>query len=144
MFVSSELRRFLRKYIKKQIFYWQPTVRKCNAWMMGRGYQVLSPVPNENPFSKEGGFSFVLFIFHYSSFIIHLMTGFSEWIMKPLRWWIMKNCGIFFENFYKIVRFADTIIIHSSSFIFHYSFIFLQQLQSDKFQFAALFYLFSV
>ena len=47
----------------------------------------------------------------------------------------MKNCGIFFENIYKIVRFADTIIIHSSSFIFHYSFIFLQQLQSDKFQF---------
>ena len=55
--------------------------------------------------------------------------------MKSLRWWIMKNCGIFFENFYKIVRFADTIIIHSSSFIFHYSFIFLQQPQSDKFQF---------
>ena len=48
----------------------------------------------------------------------------------------MKNCGIFSENIYKIVRFADTIIIHSSSFIFHYSFIFLQQLQSDKFLFA--------
>ena len=41
----------------------------------------------------------------------------------------------FLRKFYKIVRFADTIIIHSSLFIFHYSFIFLQQLQSDKFQF---------
>ena len=27
--------------------------------------------PNENPFSQEGGFLFVLFIFQYSSFIIH-------------------------------------------------------------------------
>ena len=39
--------------------------------------QVLWPVPfwvsvpNENPFSYEGGFLFVLFIFQYSSFIIH-------------------------------------------------------------------------
>ena len=41
----------------------------------------------------------------------------------------------FLRKFYKVVRFADTIIIHSSSFIFHYSFIFLQQLQNDKFYF---------
>ena len=27
--------------------------------------------PKQNPLSQEGGFLFVLFIFHYSSFIIH-------------------------------------------------------------------------
>ena len=29
-------------------------------------------ISKQNPLSKEGGFLFVLFIFHYSSFIIHL------------------------------------------------------------------------
>ena len=30
--------------------------------------------PKQNPLSKEGGFLFVLFIFHYSLFIIHLVS----------------------------------------------------------------------
>ena len=35
--------------------------------------------PNENPFSQEDGFLFVLFIFQYSSFIIHkIKNGFSN------------------------------------------------------------------
>ena len=33
--------------------------------------QVLSPAPNENPFAKVDGFSFVFFTIHFSSFIIH-------------------------------------------------------------------------
>ena len=33
--------------------------------------QVLLPAPNENPFSFEDGFLFVLFNIHFSSFNIH-------------------------------------------------------------------------
>ena len=36
----------------------------------------------QNPLSEEGGFLFVLFTIHYSSFIIHLSQADFERIMK--------------------------------------------------------------
>ena len=56
----------------------------CQQWRVGS-----SPTTGtkQNPLSKEGGFLFVLFIFHYSSFIIHLpKADFEEsGRMKALR-----------------------------------------------------------
>ena len=63
------------------------------------------------------GVLFVLFILHYSSFIIHSSHTRSfneEWIMKSLRWWIMNNWGCFspvgrkaffinFSDFYRCI-----------------------------------------
>ena len=49
------------------------------AGSMSVQLQATEGEPNENPFSQEDGFLFVLFIFQYSSFIIHkIKNGFSN------------------------------------------------------------------
>jgi hypothetical protein len=43
----------------------------ATSLLVAQGSKLLGQL-KQNPLSKDGGFLFVLFTFHYSSFIIHL------------------------------------------------------------------------
>ena len=71
----------------------------CTMSLVGLATQSLcrfapaSPVrgAKQNPLSQEGGFLFVLFNFHYSTFIIHFSQADFEWIMKNEAASLMNN-----------------------------------------------------
>ena len=98
---EKKRKKFLTRGIKcdiipkvNQILGYSQAVRHQTLTLAFSLVRIQLPQPNKNPRSQECGFLFVLFIFHYSSFIIHsshTRIFNEEWIMKSLRWWIMNN-----------------------------------------------------